>query len=118
MVHRTSFVIAPGGMFLVPKGARLLTGNMYNIRNVSQREARIFFAQARSVSAPMTSVVHDGQTVFSHTQANVERGAAPRPRGRPRKRESSPTPESEEDDESFDGTASEQSSGDEFDISG
>lgn len=89
MVHRTSFVIAPGGMFLVPKG------NMYNIRNVAQREARIFFAQARSVSAPLTPVVHDGRTVFSHTEAGVERA----PRGRPRKVQAADEDEDEEEDE-------------------
>lgn len=66
MVHRTRFVIAPGGMFLVPKG------NTYNIRNVSYREARIFFAQARHLPpAPMTDVVQDGQTTFAHGSANV-----------------------------------------------
>lgn len=66
MVHRTRFIIAPGGMFLVPKG------NTYNIRNVSYREVRIFFAQARHMPpAPMTDVVQDGRTTFAHGSANV-----------------------------------------------
>ncbi|EPS94770.1 hypothetical protein FOMPIDRAFT_1169346 [Fomitopsis schrenkii] len=43
-VHRTSFILATGGMFLVPRG------NMYHIRNICERDARIFFAQARKVS--------------------------------------------------------------------
>ncbi|KAI3624827.1 MIF2 [Malassezia furfur] len=57
------FVIAPGGMFCVPMG------NTYNIRNVSERDARIFFAQARNMYAPLTPVVREGQTVFSHGDA-------------------------------------------------
>ena len=63
LVHRTQFVIAPGGMFCVPMG------NTYNIRNVSERDARIFFAQARNMYAPLTPVVREGQTVFSHGDA-------------------------------------------------
>ncbi|OBZ65784.1 Centromere protein 3 [Grifola frondosa] len=42
-VNRTSYVIASGGMFLVPRG------NMYFIQNISDREAKLFFAQARKV---------------------------------------------------------------------
>ena len=63
LVHRTKFVIAPGGMFCVPMG------NTYNIRNVSQRDARLFFAQARNMYAPLTPVLREGQTVFSHGDA-------------------------------------------------
>lgn len=44
-VHRTSFIIATGGMFLIPRG------NNYYIENVSQRAAKLFFAQARKVNA-------------------------------------------------------------------
>ncbi|KAL4399690.1 mitotic fidelity of chromosome transmission-related protein [Malassezia pachydermatis] len=65
MVHRTRFVIAPGGMFLVPKG------NTYQIRNVSHREARIFFAQARNMQTPLTPVMHAGETAFAHGGAHV-----------------------------------------------
>ncbi|KAH9917445.1 Mif2/CENP-C like-domain-containing protein [Fomitopsis serialis] len=43
-VHKTSFILATGGMFLVPRG------NMYHIRNISERDAKLFFAQARKVS--------------------------------------------------------------------
>ncbi|KAG8791377.1 hypothetical protein FRC12_009320 [Ceratobasidium sp. 428] len=42
-VHKSTFVIAPGGMFLAPRG------NVYTISNVSQRDAYIFFAQSRKV---------------------------------------------------------------------
>ena len=67
MVHRTRFVIAAGGMFLVPKG------NTYHIRNVSQREVRLFFAQARLLTdAPhMTHVVREGRTAFAHGSERV-----------------------------------------------
>lgn len=72
MVHRTRFVIASGGMFLVPKG------NTYYIRNVSHREVRLFFAQARHLSdAPhMTNVVRDGYTAFAHGPEHVRVEAA------------------------------------------
>ena len=72
MVHRTRFVIAAGGMFLVPKG------NTYHIRNVAQREVRLFFAQARLLTdAPhMTHVVREGRTAFAHgpERVRVEEG--------------------------------------------
>ncbi|KAG8741849.1 hypothetical protein FRC10_002359 [Ceratobasidium sp. 414] len=42
-VHKSKFTIAPGGMFLAPRG------NVYTIANVSQRDAYIFFAQSRKV---------------------------------------------------------------------
>ncbi|KAG9082759.1 hypothetical protein FS749_006589 [Ceratobasidium sp. UAMH 11750] len=42
-VHKSTFTIAPGGMFLAPRG------NVYTITNVSQRDAYIFFAQSRKV---------------------------------------------------------------------
>ncbi|KDN48888.1 hypothetical protein K437DRAFT_255446 [Tilletiaria anomala UBC 951] len=42
-VNRSTFLVAPGGMFFVPKG------NNYGIENVSKRELRLFFSQARNV---------------------------------------------------------------------
>ncbi|KAG9085654.1 hypothetical protein FS749_004248 [Ceratobasidium sp. UAMH 11750] len=42
-IHKSTFTIAPGGMFLAPRG------NVYTITNVSQRDAYIFFAQSRKV---------------------------------------------------------------------
>ncbi|CAE7170056.1 unnamed protein product [Rhizoctonia solani] len=42
-IHKSTFTIAPGGMFLAPRG------NVYTIANVSQRDAYIFFAQSRKV---------------------------------------------------------------------
>ncbi|PIL24353.1 hypothetical protein GSI_14106 [Ganoderma sinense ZZ0214-1] len=43
-VHKTSFVLATGGMFMVPRG------NVYYIQNICDRDARLFFAQARKMS--------------------------------------------------------------------
>lgn len=43
-IHQTSFILATGGMFLIPRG------NNYYLENISQRPARLFFAQARKVS--------------------------------------------------------------------
>ncbi|KAF5323945.1 hypothetical protein D9611_008285 [Ephemerocybe angulata] len=40
-VHETSMVLSTGGMFMVPRG------NTYFIENISQRDARLFFTQAR-----------------------------------------------------------------------
>ncbi|THH12011.1 hypothetical protein EW145_g281 [Phellinidium pouzarii] len=44
-IHRTSFVLASGGMFLIPRG------NTYYLENISKRPAKLFFAQARKVNA-------------------------------------------------------------------
>ncbi|TEB18934.1 hypothetical protein FA13DRAFT_1744891 [Coprinellus micaceus] len=40
-IHETSLVLSTGGMFMVPRG------NMYFIENIGQRDAKIFFTQAR-----------------------------------------------------------------------
>ncbi|KAH9005048.1 Mif2/CENP-C like-domain-containing protein [Lactarius hatsudake] len=44
-VHESSYVLCTGGMILVPRG------NTYYIQNIAERDARLFFAQARRVSA-------------------------------------------------------------------
>ncbi|KAH9981386.1 Mif2/CENP-C like-domain-containing protein [Lactifluus volemus] len=44
-VHESSYVLCAGGMILVPRG------NTYYIENISERDAKLFFAQARRVSA-------------------------------------------------------------------
>ncbi|WWC86037.1 uncharacterized protein L201_000908 [Kwoniella dendrophila CBS 6074] len=45
-IYRTSFVMAPGGQFLVPRG------NDYCIENISEdKEVKLFFAQARKIRA-------------------------------------------------------------------
>lgn len=60
-IHRNNFVLTTGGMFLVPRGQLYIVliflgfinasnvGNMYRIQNLADREARLFFAQARKV---------------------------------------------------------------------
>ncbi|KAA1102907.1 hypothetical protein PGTUg99_037141 [Puccinia graminis f. sp. tritici] len=40
-VHRTTFVVAPHGVFWIPRG------NVYSIQNISERTAKLSFAQAR-----------------------------------------------------------------------
>jgi centromere protein C len=40
-LHKTDFVIAPHGMFFVPRG------NDYSIKNISKRTAKIAFTQCR-----------------------------------------------------------------------
>ena len=44
-VHESSYVLCTGGMILVPRG------NTYYIQNIAERDAKLFFAQARRVSA-------------------------------------------------------------------
>jgi centromere protein C len=44
-VHESSYVLCAGGMILVPRG------NTYYIENIAERDAKLFFAQARRVSA-------------------------------------------------------------------
>ena len=44
-VHRTSFTMAPGGQFMVPRG------NQYSLHTISHRPAKLFFAQARKMAA-------------------------------------------------------------------
>ncbi|KAI0273529.1 Mif2/CENP-C like-domain-containing protein [Gloeopeniophorella convolvens] len=44
-VHESSYVLCTGGMILVPRG------NTYYIENIAERDAKLFFAQARRVSA-------------------------------------------------------------------
>jgi len=44
-VHESSYILCTGGMILVPRG------NTYYIENMADRDAKLFFAQARRVSA-------------------------------------------------------------------
>ena len=62
-VHETSMILATGGMFMVPRGdytyllylsstdTRLNTGNTYLIENIADRDAKLFFTQARKIAA-------------------------------------------------------------------
>ncbi|KAH9852741.1 Mif2/CENP-C like-domain-containing protein [Lenzites betulinus] len=42
-VHQSNFILATGGSFMVPRG------NVYHITNICDREAKLFFAQARKM---------------------------------------------------------------------
>jgi len=44
-VHESSYILCTGGMILVPRG------NTYYIENIADRDAWLFLAQARRVSA-------------------------------------------------------------------
>lgn len=44
-IHRTTFTMAVGGQFMVPRG------NQYSIHTISRRPAKLFFAQARRMAA-------------------------------------------------------------------
>ncbi|TFK36420.1 Mif2/CENP-C like-domain-containing protein [Crucibulum laeve] len=46
-IHDTSLILATGGMFMVPRG------NTYFIENISDRDTKLFFTQARKV--PMSA---------------------------------------------------------------
>ncbi|KAM5532924.1 hypothetical protein V8D89_013390 [Ganoderma adspersum] len=43
-VHQSSYIIATGGMFMVPRE------NAYYIQNVCERDAKLFFAQGRKMA--------------------------------------------------------------------
>ncbi|RSH94857.1 hypothetical protein EHS25_004663 [Saitozyma podzolica] len=67
-VHRTSFVMAPGAMFMVPRG------NHYSIENISpDAEAQLFFAQARKV--PKSELEEEGRAL-AEAQSLSGRGSA------------------------------------------
>ncbi|KAF8237718.1 hypothetical protein L208DRAFT_1375521 [Tricholoma matsutake] len=74
-VHETSLILATGAIFLVPRG------NTYFIENISQRDAKLFFTQARKIApsveeleAADAAVVHrlsSGATVARTTSTAV-----------------------------------------------
>ncbi|KAG1890829.1 Mif2/CENP-C like-domain-containing protein [Suillus subluteus] len=43
VIHESQYIVATGGMFIVPRG------NTYYIENISDRDAQVFFTQARQV---------------------------------------------------------------------
>ncbi|KAG2749841.1 hypothetical protein P692DRAFT_20832737 [Suillus brevipes Sb2] len=43
VIHESQYIVATGGMFIVPRG------NTYYIENISDRDAKVFFTQARQV---------------------------------------------------------------------
>ncbi|EMD38133.1 hypothetical protein CERSUDRAFT_152789 [Gelatoporia subvermispora B] len=61
-VHKETFVIATGGMLMVPRG------NIYWIQNISDRDAKLFFAQARKV---VEGEDEDSPTVVRRSQSHA-----------------------------------------------
>ncbi|KAI0362563.1 hypothetical protein OH77DRAFT_1507986 [Trametes cingulata] len=49
-VHKSNFILATGGMFMVPRG------NIYYIQNICDRDAKLFFAQARKMPEEIRDV--------------------------------------------------------------
>jgi centromere protein C len=90
-VHETSLILATGGMFMVPRGEppkntdrrirtplTLCSGNNYFIENIADREAKLFFTQARKIAAS-----EDEQLVQGHPGAGSgsRRSSGPRTPG-------------------------------------
>lgn len=66
-VHRTKFVVAPSGVFLIPRG------NVYSIQNISQRTAKLSFAQARRATGEdpdLDSDEVDEEHSITHANSN------------------------------------------------
>ncbi|KAI9065444.1 hypothetical protein FKP32DRAFT_495726 [Trametes sanguinea] len=55
-VHKSNFVLATGACFMVPRG------NVYYIQNVCDRDAKLFFAQARKMPEEPKDAVGEGET--------------------------------------------------------
>ena len=77
-VHESSYVLCTGGMILVPRG------NTYYIQNIAERDAKLFFAQARRVSAEeeappeVLPAMDAGSTVTPQRRRSDSAGQAPR----------------------------------------
>ncbi|KAJ6499184.1 Mif2/CENP-C like-domain-containing protein [Mycena sanguinolenta] len=54
----TSLIIASGGMFMIP---RVTPGNTYFIENIAERDAKLFFTQARKMREGERDDEEDGQ---------------------------------------------------------
>lgn len=66
-VHEASYVLATGGMILVPRG------NNYYIENICERDARLFFAQARKVIADEDEAAGAGGAVVGDRGSSTSR---------------------------------------------
>ncbi|KAG6811434.1 hypothetical protein H0H92_007395 [Tricholoma furcatifolium] len=51
LIHQTSYAVSAGGVFAVPRG------NYYSIRNISEKEAKVFFTQTRKVLEPTVEAI-------------------------------------------------------------
>ncbi|KIL00092.1 hypothetical protein PAXRUDRAFT_822039 [Paxillus rubicundulus Ve08.2h10] len=66
-IHETNFIITTGGMFLVPRG------NTYYIENIAERDAKLFFTQARMVAPEDASLQH---TAYSAPPSSIRRATS------------------------------------------
>ncbi|KAI0373070.1 hypothetical protein BV20DRAFT_853089 [Pilatotrama ljubarskyi] len=55
-VHKSNFILATGGMFMVPRG------NIYYIQNICDRDAKLFFAQARKMPEEIKDAAEEEQS--------------------------------------------------------
>ncbi|WVQ62444.1 uncharacterized protein L199_000584 [Kwoniella botswanensis] len=69
-IYRTSFIMAPGGQFIVPRG------NEYSIENISNKEVQLFFAQARKVKATEQELEAAGASTPRASSVGVPNGKA------------------------------------------
>ncbi|OCF73564.1 hypothetical protein I204_05407 [Kwoniella mangroviensis CBS 8886] len=69
-IYRTSFIMAPGGQFIVPRG------NEYSIENISNKEVQLFFAQARKVKATEQELEAAGASTPKASSVGVPNGKA------------------------------------------
>ncbi|KAG1728604.1 Mif2/CENP-C like-domain-containing protein [Suillus paluster] len=72
VIHESQYIVATGGMFMVPRG------NTYYIENISDRDAKIFFTQARQVSEEDQDRVTYSAPPSSHPQRLSEAPLAKR----------------------------------------
>ncbi|KAG6853026.1 hypothetical protein C0991_007397 [Blastosporella zonata] len=64
LIHQTSYAVSTGGVFVVPRGLAFYSiantqsdtcaGNFYTIRNISEKEAKLFFTQTRKPESETT----------------------------------------------------------------
>ncbi|KAF9227596.1 hypothetical protein BS17DRAFT_764046 [Gyrodon lividus] len=73
-IHETNFIITTGGMFLVPRG------NTYYIENIAERDAKLFFTQARMVTVEdvQQHTAHSGAPSSLRRTTSEDASAAPR----------------------------------------
>ncbi|KAI0062347.1 hypothetical protein BV25DRAFT_1825795 [Artomyces pyxidatus] len=71
-IHETSYVLCTGATILVPRG------NTYYIENIAERDAKLFFTQARRVSAEEETPTEVLPASAAPPQRSTSLGQAPR----------------------------------------
>ncbi|KAH9465630.1 hypothetical protein MJO28_007402 [Puccinia striiformis f. sp. tritici] len=69
-VHRTTFIVAPSGVFWIPRG------NVYSITNISQKTAKLTFAQARRAKVDESDLGSDEDDEHSIIQSHNDNPSA------------------------------------------